>query len=165
MLQVKLVRSPIGNTARNRATVRALGLRKMHQTVVLPDNASIRGMIFQVKHMLSVEEVDEASAKPRAKTQPKRAKTGGPDAEAKKAKRAKAAQAKAEAKPKAEPKAKAQAKPKAAAKPQAEAKPKSEAKPKAEAKPKVESKAKSPAKPKPAAKKPAAGKSAKKKES
>ena len=75
MLQVKLVRSPIGNTARNRATVKALGLRKMHQTVTLPDNESIRGMIFKVKHMLAVEVV-EGDKNGRANSIPKRGRTG-----------------------------------------------------------------------------------------
>ncbi|HRI42753.1 MAG TPA: 50S ribosomal protein L30 [Fimbriimonadaceae bacterium] len=59
MLRVKLVKSIIGNTPRNRATVKALGLRKMHQTVVHKDTPSIRGMIHHVKHLLEVEEVKE----------------------------------------------------------------------------------------------------------
>lgn len=59
MLRVKLVKSIIGNTPRNRATVKALGLRKMHQTVVHQDTPSIRGMIHHVKHLLEVEEVKE----------------------------------------------------------------------------------------------------------
>ena len=41
------------------ATVRALGLRKVGQTVTQPDNPAIRGQIFAVKHMVKVEEVDE----------------------------------------------------------------------------------------------------------
>jgi large subunit ribosomal protein L30 len=68
MLRIKLVKSPIGNTASNRKTVASLGLRKMQQTVELPDNPSVRGMIHKVKHMLLVEEVaGESKAKP-AKT-------------------------------------------------------------------------------------------------
>ena len=59
MLRIKLVKSPIGNTPANRATVKALGLRKMHQTVTHQDNPAIRGMIHKVKHMLSVEAVKE----------------------------------------------------------------------------------------------------------
>jgi large subunit ribosomal protein L30 len=59
MLRIKLVKSVIGNTPANRATVKALGLRKMHQTVTHQDNPAIRGMIHKVKHMLSVEEVKE----------------------------------------------------------------------------------------------------------
>ena len=40
------------------ACVQALGLKKMHSTVVKEDNAAIRGMIFKVKHLVTVEEVD-----------------------------------------------------------------------------------------------------------
>jgi len=61
MLKIKLVKSPIANTPANRATVKALGLRKISQVVVQPDNACIRGMIHKVKHLLSVEEVKENS--------------------------------------------------------------------------------------------------------
>ena len=59
MLQVKLVKSPIGNTPKNRATVKALGLRKINQTITHEDNPTIRGMIFKVKHLLSVTVSDE----------------------------------------------------------------------------------------------------------
>ena len=56
MLRIKQVRSGLGRTAKQRATLQALGLR--HQrTVVQPDNPAIRGMIFQVQHLLEVEEV------------------------------------------------------------------------------------------------------------
>lgn len=58
MLRIKLVKSPIGNTSRNRATVKALGLRKVNQIVEHNDHPSIRGMIHKVKHLLSVEEVE-----------------------------------------------------------------------------------------------------------
>jgi large subunit ribosomal protein L30 len=60
MLRIELVKSPIGNNPRNRATVQALGLRNVHQVVVQPDNPSIRGMIHHVKHMLSVTVVEDA---------------------------------------------------------------------------------------------------------
>jgi len=60
MLRIELVKSPIGNNVRNRATVQALGLRKLHQVVIQPDNSSIRGMVHHVKHMLSVEVVEDA---------------------------------------------------------------------------------------------------------
>jgi large subunit ribosomal protein L30 len=63
MLRIKLVRSLIGNNKRNRATVAALGLRKMHQTVELPDNPSIRGMVHRVKHMLQIDVVEGEPAK------------------------------------------------------------------------------------------------------
>ncbi len=55
-LKVTLVKSPIGNVPKNRKTVEALGLHKMHQTVELPDNAAIRGMVRHVAHLVKVEE-------------------------------------------------------------------------------------------------------------
>ncbi len=56
-LRVTLVKSPIGAIPKQRATVKALGLRKMHRTVELPDNPSVRGMIWHVRHLVKVEEV------------------------------------------------------------------------------------------------------------
>ena len=55
-LKITLVKSPIGAIPKHRATVEALGLRKMHKTVEMPDNAAIRGMIAQVSYMVKVEE-------------------------------------------------------------------------------------------------------------
>ena len=55
-LKITLIRSTIGQVPKNRATVQAMGLRKINQTVELPDNASTRGQIRQVKHMIKVEE-------------------------------------------------------------------------------------------------------------
>lgn len=55
-LKVTLVRSLIGRLPKHKATVAGLGLKRMHQTVLLPDNASIRGMIKQVCYLLNVEE-------------------------------------------------------------------------------------------------------------
>ncbi len=56
-LKIKLVKSTIGFAQNQKDTVKALGLRKLNQEVVRPDNAPIRGMIFTVKHLVSVEEV------------------------------------------------------------------------------------------------------------
>lgn len=56
-LQITLKRSLIGRTEDQRATVKALGLRKIHQSVVKQDNPAIRGMIFKVKHLVEVKEV------------------------------------------------------------------------------------------------------------
>jgi large subunit ribosomal protein L30 len=56
MLRVTLVRSPIGYPERQKRTVRALGLRKMNQTVEHNDNPVIRGMIAKVIHLVEVEE-------------------------------------------------------------------------------------------------------------
>jgi len=56
MLKITLVKSPIGAVPKNRATVEAMGLTKMNKSVILPDNASTRGMIQKVGYMLKVEE-------------------------------------------------------------------------------------------------------------
>jgi large subunit ribosomal protein L30 len=56
-LQVTLKRSLIGRPEPQRATVRSLGLTKLHQTVVHQDNAAIRGMINKVNHLVEVKEV------------------------------------------------------------------------------------------------------------
>jgi large subunit ribosomal protein L30 len=58
-LKVTLVRSPIRSRGKAKDTLVSLGLRKMHQTYVLPDNAAVRGMIFAVKDMVVFEETDE----------------------------------------------------------------------------------------------------------
>ena len=55
-LTIKLVRSPIGYPERQKGTVRALGLRKMHQVVTHEDTAVMRGMINRVSHLVEVEE-------------------------------------------------------------------------------------------------------------
>ncbi|MCW5941600.1 MAG: 50S ribosomal protein L30 [Fimbriimonadaceae bacterium] len=59
MLRIKLVGSPVANKPANRRTVEALGLKKMHQVVEHKDDASVRGMIRKVRHLLEVEEVKE----------------------------------------------------------------------------------------------------------
>ena len=57
-LKVTLVKSPIGAIPKQRATVEALGLRKLNKTVELPDKEAVRGMIWHVKHLVQVEEVE-----------------------------------------------------------------------------------------------------------
>jgi len=56
LLRITLVRSPIGYPLRQKRTVRALGLRRMQQTVEHPDNPAIRGMLASIPHLLRVEE-------------------------------------------------------------------------------------------------------------
>lgn len=56
-LKITLVKSTIGAIPKHRKTVQALGLKKMQKTVELPDNASTRGMVKQVQHLLKVEEI------------------------------------------------------------------------------------------------------------
>lgn len=55
-LRVTLVRSPIGYTKDQKATVLALGLRRMHQTVEHKDTPALRGMLTKVIHLLKIEE-------------------------------------------------------------------------------------------------------------
>ena len=57
-LRLKLVRSPIGSTERQRATVRALGLRRMHQVVEQVDSPVTRGMVQKVEHLVRIVEAD-----------------------------------------------------------------------------------------------------------
>jgi large subunit ribosomal protein L30 len=56
-LRVTQVRSLSGRPANHRATMEALGFRWHQQTLVKDDNPSIRGMLFQVRHLVKVEEV------------------------------------------------------------------------------------------------------------
>ena len=58
-LKITLVKSPIASLPKHKATVAALGLRKVGMTVIKEDNPCIRGQIFRVKHMVKVEEVNE----------------------------------------------------------------------------------------------------------
>jgi large subunit ribosomal protein L30 len=58
-LKITQIRSGIDRPQRQRRTVRALGIRKLNQTVVLNDTPQIRGMIEKVSHLVSVEEFSE----------------------------------------------------------------------------------------------------------
>jgi large subunit ribosomal protein L30 len=55
-LKVTYVRSAIGYNKKQSKILEALGLTKLGQTRLLPDNASIRGSLFHVKHLVKVEE-------------------------------------------------------------------------------------------------------------
>jgi large subunit ribosomal protein L30 len=55
-LRVTLVKSPIGFTKDQKATVQALGLHRMHQTVEHNDTPALRGMLTKVIHLLKIEE-------------------------------------------------------------------------------------------------------------
>ena len=55
-LRLELVRSPIGSTERQRATVRALGLRRLHQVVEQSDSLVTRGMLQKVGHLVRIVE-------------------------------------------------------------------------------------------------------------
>ena len=64
-LRVTQTKSTISHVARNRATIRALGLHKIGDTVEVPDNEATRGMVRQVRFLVTVEELPaEGSEKP-----------------------------------------------------------------------------------------------------
>jgi large subunit ribosomal protein L30 len=64
-LRITQVRSVIGRPGDQKDTVRRLGLRRMHDTVVKEDRPEIRGMVAKVRHLVTVEEVS-ATRKRRA---------------------------------------------------------------------------------------------------
>ena len=56
-LKITLVKSTIGAIPKHRATVEALGLKKLNKSVELPNNAATKGMSAQVRHLVKVEEI------------------------------------------------------------------------------------------------------------
>jgi large subunit ribosomal protein L30 len=60
-LRVTQIKSTISHIASNRATVRALGLKRIGHTVEIPDNPATRGMVRQVRFLVSVEEIGGSS--------------------------------------------------------------------------------------------------------
>ena len=56
-LKITLVKSTFGAVPKHVKTVEALGLKKVNKTVEMPDNAAVRGMIQQVRHLVKVEEI------------------------------------------------------------------------------------------------------------
>jgi large subunit ribosomal protein L30 len=77
-LKVTQVKSTISHIARNRATVRALGLRGIGSTSIVADNAATRGMVRQVRFLVTVEELSDADGTSR------RGKASGGEAPAEK---------------------------------------------------------------------------------
>lgn len=68
-LKITYTKSSIGYAKDQKATVRSLGLRKLHQSVIQQDTPAIRGMAFKVRHLVTVEAIDGATPAeaPRAK--------------------------------------------------------------------------------------------------
>ena len=56
-LEITLVKSPIGYTKRQKATLRVLGLKRLNQTVTHEDSVVLRGMLDKVSHLVVIEEV------------------------------------------------------------------------------------------------------------
>jgi large subunit ribosomal protein L30 len=59
ILRIKLIKSPIGYSKRHKATIRALGLRRMNQVVEHPDTPTLRGMLNKVNHLVKTELLSE----------------------------------------------------------------------------------------------------------
>jgi large subunit ribosomal protein L30 len=59
-LLITLTRSPIGCPEKQKRTARALGLKKLQQTVEQPDNDQIRGMVRAIEHLVTVQSSEEA---------------------------------------------------------------------------------------------------------
>jgi len=57
-LHITVVKSSIGYAKDQRQTLSALGLRRLHQSVEREDSPSVRGMLFKVKHLVKVEEIE-----------------------------------------------------------------------------------------------------------
>jgi len=56
-LKITLIKSTIGAIPKQKKTVQALGLGKLHSSVVQQDNQAIRGMLRKVSHLVQVEEI------------------------------------------------------------------------------------------------------------
>lgn len=56
LMRITLVRSPIGYTKRQKETVKALGLHRMHETIDRPDTPEMRAMVSSISHMVRIEE-------------------------------------------------------------------------------------------------------------
>jgi large subunit ribosomal protein L30 len=58
-IRITYVKSAIGRTKDQKETIRALGFRRLNQTVERPDNPSVRGMVEKVQHLVRVEGEDK----------------------------------------------------------------------------------------------------------
>ena len=67
-LRITYSKSAIGYTVRQKATVKALGFKRLYETIEHEDSPAIRGMINSISHLLTVEEVEAA---PKAKSKKK----------------------------------------------------------------------------------------------
>jgi large subunit ribosomal protein L30 len=72
-LKVTQIKSTISHIARNRATIKALGLHGIGSTSTVPDNDATRGMVRQVRFLVTVEEIADTPTKRSAGDTPSRA--------------------------------------------------------------------------------------------
>ena len=66
-LRITQVGSAIGRNFDQKGTLKALGIRKVNQTVIKDDTPQIRGMIRKIRHLLVVEEIEDSEKKPKEK--------------------------------------------------------------------------------------------------
>jgi len=57
-LRIIMVKSGIGSSQRQKDTLRALGLRRLRQTVEQPDSPTVRGMIAKIQHLVKVQDAE-----------------------------------------------------------------------------------------------------------
>ena len=65
-LRITQIKSTIGHIARNRATIKALGLHKIGSMVEVVDNEATRGMVRQVRFLVSIEELPAVETQEKA---------------------------------------------------------------------------------------------------
>ena len=76
-LRIKYKKSAIGYSQRQKDTIRSLGFKRLGQTVEMPDNPAIRGMVRHVQHLVVI--VEDAEAPPaRAVSEPAPERSVGP---------------------------------------------------------------------------------------
>jgi large subunit ribosomal protein L30 len=56
IVRITLTKSPIGYSQRHKGTIRALGLKRLHQTVEHVDSPTLRGMLYKVNHLVEIGE-------------------------------------------------------------------------------------------------------------
>jgi len=76
-LKITQTKSTISHIARNRATVKALGLHGIGSTSVIADNPATRGMVRQVRFLVTIEEIAESADRRSAKAGKARSEVGG----------------------------------------------------------------------------------------
>jgi large subunit ribosomal protein L30 len=59
-LRITLLKSAIGYSVKHKATLRALGFHRLHQTIEQADTPSLRGMLSKVNHLVKIEEVEQS---------------------------------------------------------------------------------------------------------
>lgn len=56
LIRITLIKSPIGYSKKHKGTIKALGFKRMYQTVEHVDSPTLRGMIYKIAHLVQVEE-------------------------------------------------------------------------------------------------------------